>query len=89
MDQNSLLDRLLPVFQFEERHGRRVVGPPGRVLDAVATLSLRDNPLIRALLVMDVPAVPNRTLAPSDPPHLNFLRPVRGHAGRPRVRPRR
>ncbi len=69
MDQNSLFDGLLPVFQFEERHGRRVAAPPGRVLDAVATLSLRDDPLIRALLgLREVPAwlgKSQRAVAPS------------------------
>lgn len=59
--RDSLIERFLPEHQFSERHEIRVAAVPERVLDAVSTLSLRDDPVCRALLAVRV--APGRLLA--------------------------
>jgi len=43
-------DGLLPQYQFFERHTGRIEAPPHRVLDAIETLTDRDDPLLRLMI---------------------------------------
>jgi hypothetical protein len=48
---SSLLDEVIPEFQFSSRHARHVAAPPARVADAVERYDLRRDasPLVRLL----------------------------------------
>lgn len=46
----SLAERLLPDYQFSERHQLEIAATPTAILDAVATLEADDDPLIRRCL---------------------------------------
>ncbi|MEL7938868.1 hypothetical protein [Pseudomonas delhiensis] len=53
----NLADRLLPSYQFSERHHLRIAAPPGALLDAVATLGDEEDPLVqRFLRLREAPA---------------------------------
>ncbi|QRY80329.1 hypothetical protein JVX91_04180 [Pseudomonas sp. PDNC002] len=53
----ELLERLLPDFQFSERHSRDMRATPTRVLDAVTELTAEHDPLAsRFLQIREAPA---------------------------------
>jgi len=53
----ELAARLLPEFQFSERHSLTMRASPGRVLDAVAELTAEQDPLVqRFLQIREAPA---------------------------------
>ena len=54
----TLLDQLLPRFDFSERHRRDVAAPPDRVWAAIEAVSLREMPLTYGL--MAIRSVPER-----------------------------
>ncbi len=71
------LDRLLPNYQFTERHATTVMAPIGRVFDAVEAVDLPDSRIARVLqAIWRIPAglimaakgasVPNRSMSVKD-----------------------
>lgn len=53
----ELLNRLLPEFQFSERHSLSMRATPGQVLDAVSQLTTEHDPLVqRFLQIREAPA---------------------------------
>jgi hypothetical protein len=58
----TLLDDVLPVWDFDERHGIRVDAPAARLLDAVRAVTPAETPLLRALYLLR--GLPRRADAP-------------------------
>jgi hypothetical protein len=48
----TLLDEVLPAWDFDERHGVRAAAPAGRLLDAVRQVTPAEAPLLRVLFAV-------------------------------------
>ena len=48
----TLLDEVLPAWDFDERHGVRADAPAGRLLEAVRAVTPAETPLLRALFLL-------------------------------------
>ena len=48
----TLLDELVPAWDFDERHGIRAAAPAARLLDAVREVTPAETPLLRALFLL-------------------------------------
>ncbi|CCD99697.1 hypothetical protein [Bradyrhizobium sp. STM 3809] len=64
----SLLDRLLPDYQFSERHETRVRCPPGELLDLIQNWEPRDRVADMAMALRQTPARLMHALAPARHP---------------------
>ena len=61
------IDEFMPVFQFRERHSRRIAATPERALAELRDVDLARSPLIRPLFALrNLPAVVLRAFARSD-----------------------
>jgi hypothetical protein len=60
----SLIDQLLPIYQFSERHSCRVAADPAMVLEAVATYRPEDDRFFR--LMIGLRELPMRLLSKAD-----------------------
>lgn len=58
----TLLDDVLPLWDFDERHGVRADAPAARLLDAVRTVTPAETPLLRVLFALR--GLPTRADAP-------------------------
>jgi hypothetical protein len=52
MARGSLLEDLLPRYDFDEVHTRVVPAPPDRVFEAVKAVTLGETPLVRLLIAL-------------------------------------
>jgi hypothetical protein len=52
MTRASLLEGLLPRYDFNEAHARVVAAPPDRVFEAVKAVTLEEMPLVRLLFAL-------------------------------------